>query len=191
MSEEEKDFALRKNIIIGIIIIVVTYGIYSTPVLAIFNNVEIIISNEFLNALVSISTSFFSIFAIIMFFVYPEIKKNLETVENKTIEMPKKYDDTGLVNDPIMYQRFLDEKSNRVKKLRKQRNQIISDFELAFILNIFSLSFIVGKYLVPTEVYISSFNKGYFIFLSTIPMFVGIGLMLWVFLQVIIFKSDI
>ena len=125
MSEEEKDFALRKNIIIGIIIIVVTYGIYSTPVLAIFNNVEIIISNEFLNALVSISTSFFSIFAIIMFFVYPEIKKNLETVENKTIEMPKKYDDTGLVNDPIMYQRFLDEKSNRVKKLRKQRNQIM------------------------------------------------------------------
>jgi hypothetical protein len=187
-AEKKEKVSHVKSTFLVVIILASFFGVYITFIKAVSNNVELIITNNFLDILVGISTSFFSIFSVITFFVYQEINHLLEITEKEKPSIPKKkYVDGEEKFDfsPDSLKKY----EIKLNKLKKLKSQILHDFLIAIVLNIFSLSYILGGLLVPENTYRSLLDKISLIGFGMIPMFTGMGLMLWIFRELIIIRD--
>lgn len=143
---------------------------------------NIIITNDFLRSLISLSTSFMSIFGVLTLFAYREVDNNIEKYRSEIIKMevPQGIDkNTGRYKaDYESFEISINELKSRIRGLEKYKADSLKYFGMSIYLITISLGLALGKQLIEiTEKDLGRIIA--FVLLSTVPLFIGMGLMIY------------
>ena len=143
---------------------------------------SIAITNEFSSSIVSLSTSFMSIFGLLTLFIYGDVDKRItkHRLEKTNLKISiRPNSETGALSEDheelLATAKIL---TGKIDDLEKYRNDSLLYFALSIILITISLGFVLGNQLITALEEDIIWTLG-LVFFSVVPMLIGMGLMIF------------